>query len=309
MCGSKTRQVVANLRGSVYGFETDELSTSFVSGQKMPSQLPEKRPEAHAADGADAEDAELERARSRVRQIKSDAESEGLLAKGRRLWTDFRAEADERNKAMLEDIERGKRKLAERQRELERGSQQPSSQQQPPQKKDFGDALPPLSASSSSRSSAFGDDDASPSSELMSRALGGFNAAFPFIGVVAGYSTIELMQQQKASFSIDLMTKGCFKGVARWLPIGFGAAVFYGVEYSLRRPVHSLVPAAVLEAPATVLGGIGLGGSSNNSSTAAAGKDQQKPKPAWAVATSPEDEANWLSKMLGGELNKQEKRR
>ncbi len=150
-------------------------------------QLPD-RPSAHDADVRMTEDPELESARKRVRDMQAASESEGVIAKGKSLWTEFRAEADERNKSMLEDIERGKQKLAEKQRQMEaKGVQAASTPAE-----DLN-GLPPLT--SSSRRSV-GTTDNESSSELMTRALGGFNAAFPFVGVVAGYSTIELMQQQ-----------------------------------------------------------------------------------------------------------------
>jgi hypothetical protein len=162
----------------------------------MPSpQSPDARPEAREANenAVTPEDDELETARKRVRDMKAAAESEGMVAKAKRLWGDFRAEADERNRQMLEDIERGKRKLAEKQKQLEsKGGAAPQANRTPERL----DSLPPLSASG-----AAGKDvgDGPSSADVMTRALAGFNMAFPFIGVVAGYSTIELMQQQSES--------------------------------------------------------------------------------------------------------------
>jgi hypothetical protein len=39
---------------------------------------------------------------------------------------------------------------------------------------------------------------------------------------------------KEVRFSLDIMTKGCFNGSIRWLPLGMASAVFYASEPQLR---------------------------------------------------------------------------
>jgi hypothetical protein len=89
------------------------------------------------------------------------------------------------------------------------------------------------------------------------------------------------------------MTKGCFKGVARWLPVGFGAACYYGVESSLRQPLNHFVPKDVLEFPSKLMGG--------DEKNKKGGASSPVPPPLWAAIDS-YDTSSWLSKMLAGTI-------
>lgn len=195
------------------------------------------------------DDDALEKARARSR-ARLDAASSGpsILDSVRDFIGGITAENEARGRQLARDIEEGKRRR-------QAAMSPPPAAPGPPASSPSLNAIPspPLQASPTT---------------FFSRSLAGFNAAFPIAGVLAIFSTAELMRAEQAGFSIDVLTRGCGKGVARWIPVGLGLALFYGLEHALRAPLSGAAAPAGGEPPSSVAslmiaGGIGgLGASS-----------------------------------------------
>jgi len=134
------------------------------------------------------EEDELEVARRRVQGTREDANEPGVIGKAKRAWQEFREETEARNRQMQRDVEEGKRRIAEKRR-----------QQAPP---DAAAVQQPVSTASALETQQIPAlSAASHTGEVFVRALGGFNAAFPFVGVMAAFSTVELMQKESERLS------------------------------------------------------------------------------------------------------------
>lgn len=165
----------------------------------------------------DEHDAELEAARTRVGKAQEAAASPGIVAQVSAAWAALKEDVESKNRAVGADVEEGRRRLEEKRRksaEVEAAGGVGNVAAAAAASGASSVALPALSADDSSAA-------------LADRALGGFNTAFPFLGMMAAFSTIELIQKEKLKFDVNVLTRGSKIGAFRWLPVGVGAAIFY----------------------------------------------------------------------------------
>lgn len=165
----------------------------------------------------DEHDDELEAARTRVSKVQDEAASPGIIARLTSAWSALKHDVESKNRAIGADVEEGRRRLEEKRRKSAEASAAGGA----------GNVAAAAAASGASSVSlpALSADDSS--SALADRALGGFNSAFPFLGMMAAFSTVELVQKEKLKFDVDVLTRGCKIGAFRWIPVGVGAAIFY----------------------------------------------------------------------------------
>lgn len=167
--------------------------------------------------GREEADDELEAARARVGKTQAAAAQPGIFSRVADAWTAFREDVSSKHRAVEADVEEGRRRLEEKRRRSAEASAAGG----------VGTVAAAAVASGASSVSlpALSAEDSS--TALFDRAIGGFNSAFPFLGMMAAFSTIELMQKEKRKFSVDILTRGSKIGALRWMPVGVGAAIFY----------------------------------------------------------------------------------